>query len=596
MGMNRKRKITILVTIAFLVNILPGCGIVRSSHHIDTTQLNQHEVGENLEEKDQEMEEEKPIHGGSISIPMVKTDILNPLISSSKDIINICGLIYEGLVDYDDELKPVPVLAESWSVSEDGTVWTFKLRQDVKWHDNTPLSADDVIFTINVLRSGRYDTYYVRNFNRIDCIENIGVLGQDAFYIRLSHPVSCFLDAMIFPILPKHVYEHIGQVEQKKVIKKNTNRNDKIGEEESNEEDLQATQYMRDDNLPPIGTGPYKIDMNSYNLEEGFSLIKNENYWNKRPYIDRIDVKIYEDNSDIINAFQTKQVDVLETNVVFARTYANATDVVLYRYLTQNYEFLAINHTNPILGDVRVRKALAYGIDRKSIINEIYLNNAEAVDVPIPSDSWLYDGSYRIYDCDVDRAIELLEEAGWHDTDGDGIRDKNIDGVKYDLTLTFVTNMENDIRKDVAEAIKRQLEEAENELGIQIQIQLGEWEEIKEQIIPNGEFDILLTGCYLPVMPDLESLFASYSDGNFIYYNNPELDELIGRAKHVYTEDVIKETYKEIQKHLVEQLPIISLYFPTSSLIISENIRGKICPRELDIYRDIQQWYVSDKK
>ena len=78
-------------------------------------------------------------------------------------------------------------------------------------------------------------------------------------------------------------------------------------------------------------------------------MIKNENYWNKRPYIDRIDVKIYEDNSDIINAFQTKQVDVLETNVVFARTYANATDVVLYRYLTQNYEFLAINHTNSYL-------------------------------------------------------------------------------------------------------------------------------------------------------------------------------------------------------------------------------------------------------
>ena len=87
------------------------------------------------------------------------------------------------------------------------------------------------------------------------------------------------------------------------------------------------------------------------------------------------------------------------------------------------------------------------------------------------------------------QGVELLEEAGWHDTDGDGIRDKNIDGVKYDLTLTFVTNMENDIRKDVA-GLKRQLEEAENELGIQIQIQLGEWEEIKEQIIPNGEFDI----------------------------------------------------------------------------------------------------------
>lgn len=592
MSMKKDRQFIILIIILILINSLSGCGLIQSVQ-IDSTQDIQYE-----ENKDKNEEEEsKPVSGGSMVIPMVNRDILNPIVTSSKDVIDICGLIFEGLIIHDDELKPAPALAETWSVSDDGKAWTFNLRKGVKWHDGTDFTVDDVVFTINALRSGVYDSYYVQNLNRIDCIQSISAKGNYTLCIQLSHPVSCFLDAMIFPIIPKHIYE--GKIEIKKTNERkrkrneNTENNDEYEEEE--QEGEQIIQYISEDNLIPIGTGPYKIDSDTYSTDGDFALVRNENYWDQKPYMERIEVKLYKDSTEVINAFQMREIDVLNTNVVFAKTYAQD-GINLYKYLTQNYEFLAINHKNPILSDVQVRKALAYGIDRNSIIKEIYLNNAEAVDVPIPSNSWLYDGIFRIYDCDVDKAVKILEEAGWHDTDGDGIRDKIINGKKQDMIFKLVTNNENDLRKDVAQDIKRQLCEAENELGIEIDIELVQWEELKEEIIPDKDFDMLLIGCNLPVMPDLEFLFASYSTDNFINYSSTELDTIILKAKQAYKEVNIKSAYQDLQAYFVEQLPVISLYFPTSSLLVSDRIRGNICPRELDIYRDIQNWYIVDKK
>lgn len=595
-SMNVDRQLTMLMVIIFMINCLSGCGIVRSSQ-IDTTQNTQY--GD--EDSDEDGEEElKPVRGGSIAIPLVKGDVLNPLISSSKDVMDISGLIFEGLVTHDDELRPAPALAESWSVTDDGKTWAFNLREGVKWHDGRDFTVDDVIFTINALRSGVYDTYYAQNFNRIDCIERVYSSDNNTLYIKLRHPVSYFLDSMIFPVLPRHIYEgetKLNKTKNRKRSKKSSIVDNDEGEGSQEEEGYgdSIVQYISEENVPPIGTGPYKVAMDTYSANEDFTLVKNDNYWDEEPYIGKIEIKVYNNSAEAINAFQIRQIDVLDTNVVFAETYAQD-DVNLYRYLTQNYEFLAINHQNPILSDIQVRKALAYGIDRNSIIKETYLNNAEAIDAPIPSNSWLYDGSFRIYDCDIDRAIELLEDAGWHDTDGDGIRDKEVDGKKLDLSFKLVTNSENDLRKDVAEDIKRQLGETENKLGIQIDIEIVQWEELKEEIIPDRDFDILLTGYNLPVMPDLESLFASYSHENFMGYSSEELDALILKAKQGHSEGGIKEAYSEIQSHFTEQLPVISLYFPTSSVLISKNIGGKICPRELDIYRDIQKWYITDRK
>lgn len=595
--MNVWKKLSIIIITILLVNGMSGCELIDASY-MDTSKY------DGAEEVEDEKIEDKPVYGGSITIPMDREENLVPIISSSRDVINVGGLIYEGLVKLDDELRPVPALAESWSVSEDGRIWNFKLRQGVKWHDGVDFSVQDVLFTIDVLRFGGYDTYYAKKFNRIQGIENIRAIGKDTLYVELAHPVSFFLDSFTFPIMPKHVFENIEQKPKeqpskkgKKKTKKNTDRlKNGQTEDSEEEEDLEKKQYIKSETLAPIGTGPYKLDFETYNLAEGFTLKRNDSYWNEKPYIDKIEVKVYEDSSHKVEAFRDREIDVLDTSVVFADTYVDDDEAILHRYLTSVYEFLAINHKNPIFADINVRKALAFGIDRKSIIKSAYLNNAEIVDAPICSESWLFDGSSRIYDCDVDIAIDLLEKAGWHDTDGDGIRDKVIDGQKVDLAFKLVTNMENDLRKDAAESIRRQLTNTKNGLGIYIDVELIPWEEIVEDVIPKGKFDLLLTGHHMPEMPDLESLFGSKGSHNFIGYDSPELDELILRARNNIDDESIRVVYRDIQRHFTEQLPVISLYFPTNSAIISKNIRGKICPRELNVYRDIEKWYVSDKK
>src|SRR5699024_5707129 len=143
--------------------------------------------------------------------------------------------------------------------------------------------------------------------------------------------------------------------------------------------------------------------------------------------------------------------------------------------------------------------------------------------------------------------------SGWRDTDGDGIRDKIIDGKKRDLQLTLVANFENDLRKDAAQSIKLQLSELRNNLGIEIDIKLATWDEINKEIIPNKDFDLLLTGYYLPQMPDVGFIFDF--DSKLVNYKSMQLDDLILNARHEAADEDIKEAYKDIQRYFVEHLP-----------------------------------------
>ena len=141
-------------------------------------------------------------------------------------------------------------------------------------------------------------------------------------------------------------------------------------------------------------------------------------------YIDSINGKLYDSVDEAFNAFYNNEIDLIDTTAVYANTrlYRNSANHI--KYNTSDIEMLVFNNNNNLFYDKSVRKAIAYGIDRKDIISKVYLNNAETVDVPIPSNSWLYDSSYRIYDYDEKRA-KALKEAGWNDNDGDGILDVN---------------------------------------------------------------------------------------------------------------------------------------------------------------------------
>ncbi|MBM7582190.1 peptide/nickel transport system substrate-binding protein [Caldicoprobacter guelmensis] len=617
-----KKWLALLLLIMYTLS-LTSCQLVEAPSIIEQ------DIGID-ESKGEKVQVPMPKKGGELVVPIPLPDTLNPLLTKSRDMINFFGLIFEGLFEYDENMKPQPCLAESWDVEDGGKLWRFHLRKNVVFHDGRPLTGDDVVFTFLALQGGRLGSFYQKGIAGNANIQKVETDPFDPYTVNvyLSQPVNNILDIMTFPVLPKRVYQS----------------------------DEFMLQHRQDMSLIPIGTGPYRIDDGGIQQAEGGSglkqirLVRNEKYWGKQPYIDAILARVYHDEMQVRQAFHEGQIDLMNVMATVINPYPREEDAKTYRYLTRNYEFLAFNMNHPVLSNVNVRKAIAYALDRKDIIFKVYLNNAEAVDVPIPSDSWLYDSSYRIYDYDPNRAVELLEQAGWtldkadqtansrpnaqnaqkltgegevleEGIDDDGheqvagaqllqneasenglvknyeenswVRYKMIGSQKVELRFSILTNSENILRKDALEIIAQQLKR----VGIAVEVEVLPWEELTERL-KSGQFEAVLTGYYLDIFPDVRFMFHSRQIGNglnnFMRYRNEELDKLLDEAALTCEDAKLIELYSRIQKHLVEQLPVVSLCFQTASLVTSEKVYGVKSPREFNIYRNIEEWYLSE--
>ncbi|HHY83530.1 MAG TPA: peptide ABC transporter substrate-binding protein [Clostridiales bacterium] len=553
------RKIASCLTLVLLMLSLAGCGLGRlpDAHIIDE---------ETPSESTPVPTEPAPREGGELRVPLTAPDTFNPLLTKSSNMLSFLSLIFESLVAYDENSKPVPCLASGWEVSPDGRLWVFDLRKGVKWHNGQDFTGEDVIFTFEALKSGALESFYYN-----DLFENVleyGLRNADpySFYIRLAEPTYKILDLLTFPVLPKDVYISAENM----------------------------TENKDDFSLIPVGTGPYKVDPNHPFDGSEIKLVQNKNWWNGSSYIKSILGKSFASNEEARNAFNDGEIDLVDTAVVYANTRLNRSNSSHYKYLTSIFEFLALNNNNPLFQDKNIKKAMAYAIDRKDIISKVYLNNAETVDVPIPSNSWLYDSSYRIYDYDADQARRLLAEAGWKDSDGDGILDQDIDGKKVDLAFTLLINSDNDYRRDTANLIARQLEL----VGFKVTVEMLPWEKLRDEVMPKGDFDAVLTAYSLDYVHDLRFAFHSSQIGNglsnFIRYKNEELDNLLDSAAKAYTEEDRLKAYLEIQKHFTEQLPIISLYFRTGSLLVDDRVKGVQRISELNIYKNISDWFLTN--
>lgn len=525
--------------------------------------------------------EVKPQEGGQLRIPVQGLESWNPLIAKTTDSVNFLSLIYEGLVGYDSDLKKIPKLASDWQVSEDGRLWTFNIRKDAKWHDGTSITAEDVIFTYNILKEGVLNSVYQYNIFDNDNILEIGLKNNNKYslFVRLAEPSSKLLDIFTFPVISKDYYESVENI----------------------------IKIQKDLTKAPLGTGPYKVAEEYFSEDqESIILVRNEDWWGRRPYIDKIIGKIYTNKEEARKAFMQGELDLVDTMIVYVNNKSVEEDTKLYRFMTNYYEFLGLNSESELIKDPKIRKALAYAIDRREIISKVYLNNAQTVDVPIPSNHWLYDNAYRLYDYDIDRAKRLLKEAGWQDLDGDGILDKTVDNQKIELKIKLVSNSGNDLRRDVLSLIKSHLEL----VGFKVETQIADMETIAKDLLATNQFDALLTGYYLDNALDLSFAFHSREiveiddiedldeidsiPNNFIKYRNSELDSLLDLASHSYDLNELSAVYQNIQDHMTRELPIISLYFRTGSLLVNPKLYGIDKPSQLSLYRNIEEWFIAE--
>jgi peptide/nickel transport system substrate-binding protein len=504
-----------------------------------------------------------PVKGGSVRLFTTPIDTLNPIITNNIYVQEFLGLVFEGLYKLDNTQSPVPVLAESSSLSADGLVLTIKLKDNIKWHDKMPFKADDVVFTINTLLDSKNNSVYIKN---VQNIASVSAGNNNTVIIRLKQPYSFILEDLTFPILPYHYFLN------EKINVKNSKRN-----------------------LSPIGTGPYTFV--SYNSEQGIKLKLNEEWWNSGndtinslslPYISTIEVKIFKNSNEANAAFQARDVDVIPADYSEFRKYIGRTDITMKRYPGKNYEFLSLNINKGPLTDKRVRNAINSLIDKKQLVDTVASGIAVSAEIPVIPNSWVYQLVNLEQNVDIKKIKELMTQSGYvYDADKNKYLNKK---TKKALTLKLIVNNDNSLRFNTANEIAKQL----GKKGIVVQVEKIAWDEVQKRI-KLGTYDMALLGYKISNIPDLSFAYSTEqikTGLNVAGYSNALVDGYLQQILTQNNAEVRSNTYKNLLNAVLDDRPYIGLYFLNESMMYSKNIRGTINPYVWNKYDDISQWYI----
>ncbi|MGA3208159.1 MAG: peptide-binding protein [Syntrophales bacterium] len=484
---------------------------------------------------------------------------LIPILSSDSTSHEISGLVFNGLVKYDKDVNIVGDLAESWEVSKDGLVITFHLRKGVKWHDGHPFTARDVLYTYQVTIDPKTPTAYSGDFLKVKRAE---VLDDHTFRVTYDKPFAPALMSWGAAILPQHLLE--GR-------------------------DITTSPLARH----PIGTGPYIFK--EWLPGQKIVLISNPDYFEGRPYIDGYVMRIIPDTATMFLELRANGIDRMNlTPLQYTRQTENnlfRKNFNKYRYLSFSYTYLGYNLKNPLFADKRVRQAIAYGINKDEIIQGVLLGLGKEATGPYKPGTWVYNSNVETYPYDPKKAKELLAAAGWKDTNGDGILNK--DGQPF--VFEIITNQGNEIRAKCAEIIQRRL----SEIGIKVKIRVLEWAAFVNDFINKRRFDATILGWTVPLDPDIYDVWHSSKTGpqelNFISYKNDEVDRLIEKGRGTFDQKERKRYYDRIQEILAEDQPYTFLYVPDALPIIHARFHG-IEPAPLGIGYNFIKWYVPKEE
>ncbi|HAZ10132.1 MAG TPA: peptide-binding protein [Candidatus Omnitrophica bacterium] len=461
-----------------------------------------------------------------------------PILASDSSSGTICGLIFNGLVKYDKDLNLTGDLAEKWEVSQDGLEIIFYLRKGVKWHDGAPFTSKDVEFTYKSLIDPNVRTPYGGDFQMVKSLEVIDDYTLKVFY---KEPFSPGLASWGMNIMPAHLLE---------------------------KEDLNTTKFTRN----PIGTGPYKFKL--WKTGERVELVSNRDYFEGRPYIDRYIYRIIPDTATLFLELRAQAVDYTSLTPI---QYRRQTETEFFKKNFQRFNFPSFGYTymgynlkDPKFKDVDVRRAINYAVNKEEIIKGVLLGLGRISTGPFIPESWAYNKDVLPLEYNPGKAKELLKNAGWSDSDRDGILEK--DGMKFSFTV--ITNQGNDERKMALEIIQRRL----REVGIEVKIKIIEWSAFVSEFIDKRRFEAVLLGWGLSLDPDMYDIWHSsktkQGEFNFVSYSNAEVDDLLLKGRRTFNQEERKKIYQKIHKILYEDQPYLFLYVPDALPVLHSRFKG----------------------
>jgi len=530
-----------------------------------------------------------------ISHSLSDPEQLNPLTSNDASASEILQYIFQSLLTRDPrslELKPLIAVARP-AISADRRRYTFTIRRDAHFQDGTPLSGEDVLFSIKAIKCPLVNAPFLRVY--FDSVVDARLLGE--FTIQFSIKEPYFLNESVLggiDVLPRHYYDPANLLKDVTLADLR-----KPADQLSANIKKFADDFNKNYSRNPMGSGPYKFQ--SWKTGREIELVRDEKYWGygkagvDQPYLDRYKYRIINNLDAALVTLKSGGLDEMNLNPVQHTRGTGSerfkSEFQKYDYFAPNFSYIGWNNEHPIFRDKRVRKAMTYFTNRKQMVRTILFGLGEVVEGPIYFFRPEYDKSLPSYDYDPKKGLELLQQAGWSDSDGDGILDKVVDGRKVPFRFEIKVNAGNTTRKSVALVLQDELKKH----GIAAAVRELDWT-IFLADVKARKFDAILLGWAMSVNePDAYQVWhssqAANKGSNHISFKNARADRILEQYRREFDERKRIELYREFQQILSDEQPYTFLFVGKSVSAVQRRIRGvEVLPGGL---RSIDWWVPS---
>src|SRR3989339_89986 len=493
---------------------------------------------------------------------------LNPLYVSREAEANISELIYLALVGYDwdsekGEVISYPLLAKKIEWNGDSSSVLITIRDDIKWSDGDKVTTDDIVYSFDLYSDpkvqsrfyGIFNNYYLNQDLSIDLEKTFKIISPTRLEIKFKPNVPTSTFDFDMPILPKHLLKNIKR------------------------EELATS----DIGFKPIGSGPYILD--KWDRNQSIQLVKNaKSVLVNGNTIDKIIFKVIPDYNSRINQLRKGEIDITENiSPEDMRDLKSDNDIVMIARRGREYDYLGLKNvgsekenqgSNQLFGNKNIRKALSFALNRESILKEYLLGNGELMTGPIaPIFKSSFNSDLISFKYDLQKAKELLQNAGWKDNDGDGVIEK--DGKKFEFTLSIPSG--NPLRNYSATIFQNNLKA----VGIDVKLNTLEPAVFFEKMF-NKELEAWIAGWMVPIPLDLKPYWYSdtqIAQANVYGYKNLRVDWLLDNLEKKLTKSEYANTLREFQQIIYDEQPALFLFWIDNIVGYNKRIKNmKINP------------------
>lgn len=453
--------------------------------------------------------------------------------------------VYETLVRLDSNLNSIPGLAESWETPDNGTTWIFHLRKNVTFHDGTPFDADSVVFSYS-------NKSYVRQavlkpIKSIEALDNYTV----KFVLQKPMPLPFYLTHVAWPIMGPGCLDKAGNF------------------------------------IKPVGTGPFKFE--SQKKDQEIVLIRNDAYWGNKSLLNKVSFKVIPDPSTQVMAFENGELDmIIKVPEYDVKRLEAKKGIQVQKKLSTFTDFLQFNCDKTPFNDTKVRQSVAYAIDTKALVNDVLNGVGKPAGGRPYSPNMMYsDPDLKTYSQDLDKSKALLKEAGWEDSNRDGILEK--DGSPLNCTLLVSKGAWAARHTLMAQVAQENL----RKIGMNVEIQVLD-EGAISKLEGVGNFGMILRTGYFVWGPYPKHFFIHHSKSPYSHYHNETYDQLVDAADSTIDPQKQKELYYALQAFVIKEVPAFYLVHEEKVVATCSSVKGFVITAE-DPWLDLSGVYLERK-